>query len=121
MLADPLMRIFRETGTLNCLGRFFAIPHSGLWLSHFEGVAVGDGLIDAAGAALEPGLGVALEIARMPCVSGVSIVPNMSASGRRLRSLVAVQRSSTTPPMRILERPDTGSVSTIRTTLPGRR
>jgi hypothetical protein len=42
---------------------------------HFQGLAVGDGLTDA-GAALEPGLGVALEIARTPSVSGVSIIPN---------------------------------------------
>jgi len=68
-------------------------------------VAVGDG-VDVAGLALVPGRGVALEIGRIPAISGVSIIPTVFLSGRVLRFLVGVQRSDVTPPMRILERPE---------------
>jgi hypothetical protein len=69
-------------------------------LSHFQGVAVGDGLTEAADSALESGL-----IVRTPAMSGVSIIPKVSMRGRVLRFLVGVQRSDVTPPMRILESP----------------
>lgn len=88
-------------------------------VSHFEGVPVSDGLTDAAGLALEPGLGVASKIGRMPAMSGVSISPKVFLTGRVLRFLVGVQRSDATPPMRILESREAASVSTTRTTLPG--
>ncbi len=88
-------------------------------LSHFQGVAVGDGLTDGADSALESGVGEALEIVRTPAMSGVSIIPKVSMTGRVLRFLVGVQRSDVTPPMRILESPLAASVSTRRTSLPG--
>src|SRR6266436_1997395 len=88
-------------------------------VSHLRGVAVGDGLADAAGLALEPGLGVASKMGRMLAMSGVSISPKAFLTGRVLRFFVGVQRSDAIPPMRILESPEAASVSTTRTTLPG--
>src|SRR5258708_29294413 len=87
-------------------------------VSHLRGVALGDGLRDAAGLAFAPGRGVALEIGRTPAISGVSNTPTVFLSGRALRFLVGVQRSDAAPPMRILEKPAAASLSTTRTTLP---
>ena len=81
-------------------------------VSHLRGVAVGDGLADAAGLALEPGLGVASKMGRMLAMSGVSISPKAFLTGRVLRFFVGVQRSDAIPPMRILESPEAASVST---------
>src|SRR5258708_35266959 len=59
-------------------------------VSHLRGVALGDGLRDAAGLAFVPGRGVALEIGRMPAISGVSITPTVFLSTRPLRNTVGV-------------------------------
>jgi hypothetical protein len=84
-------------------------------LIYFLGVAVDVGLTDAAGVALEFGLGAVLKIGRMPVMFGFLISPSVFLTGRVLRFLMAVQRSDATPPMRILERP----AATISRFLPG--
>jgi len=98
---------------------FYLYWAEGRPVSHFEGAPVGDGLTDAAGLALEPGLAVASKIGRMLAMSGVSISTKAFLTGRVLRFFVGVQRSDAIPPMRILESPEAASVSTTRTTLPG--